>query len=160
LEAGYRFARRYRNEDDAHEGVSLFQGAIFALLGLLLGFAFAGSMARFEARRDLIVREGNAINTAYLRIDGLPSDAQTEVRSLFHAYLEPRLRAFEDLDAGRDFEPAMTKAAGLQQQIWTKAVAATGQDPAGKSLVLSSLNTMIEVTTARAVALGTHLHGI
>src|SRR5262245_50290701 len=93
LEAGFRVAHRYRGEDTSHEGLSLVQGAIFALLGLLLGFAFAGSMTRFEARRDLIVREANTINTAYLRIDALPSAHQTEMRSLFHAYLETRLKA-------------------------------------------------------------------
>jgi len=114
-------------------------------------------MARLEARRELIVREANAINTAYLRIDILPSAVQPEMRNLFHAYLEARLHAYDDLDSGHDFEPAMMKASLLQQQIWAKAVEATGQDAAGKSLVLLSLNEMIGVTTARAVALQTEL---
>lgn len=156
LEAGYRIARNYR-EDFSQEGLSLFQTAIFALLGLLLGFSFAGSMARLEARRDLIVREANAIHTAYLRIDVLPSAFQPEMRNLFHSYLEARLHAYDDLDSGHDFESSMTKASQLQQQIWAKAVEATRQDAAGRTPVLSSLNEMIDVTTARAVALRMNL---
>lgn len=48
------------------------EAAIFGLLGLLLGFAFAGATSRLEARRQLIVQEANAIGTAYLRLDLLP----------------------------------------------------------------------------------------
>ena len=156
LETGYRIARTHRGEP-SQEGLTLFQTAIFALLGLLLGFSFAGSMGRFEARRDLIIREANAINTAYLRIDALPSAFQPDMRSLFHMYLEARLHAYDDLDSGHDFESAMTKASSLQHQIWDKAIEATSQDTSGKVLVLSSLNEMIDVTTARAVALRTNL---
>jgi hypothetical protein len=105
----------------------------------------------------LIVREANAINTAYLRIDVLPSTVQPEMRNLFHTYLEARLHAYNDLDSGRDFEPSMMKASLLQQQIWAEAVEATRQDTAGRALVLLSLNEMIEVSTARAVALRTKL---
>jgi hypothetical protein len=157
MEAGFRGGRRYRGKDSTHEWLGLFQGAIFALLGLLLGFAFAGSMGRLEARRDLIVREANAINTAYLRIDILPPAYQGEIRGLFHAYLEARLQAYDNLDSGRDFEASIVEASRLQQQIWAKAIAAAGQDPAGKSLIVTSLNEMIDVTTARAVAWRTQL---
>jgi hypothetical protein len=155
LEVGFRVAHRHRGEEQTHEGLGLFQGAIFALLGLLLGFAFAGSMSRLEARRDLIVREANAINTAYLRLDLLPAALKTEMRGLFHGYLEARLRMFDELDNERDFEPAMKQASELQRQIWARVVDARGQDNVATSLVLSSLNEMIDVTTARAVALHT-----
>jgi hypothetical protein len=155
LEAGYRIARK--REEPAQDGVGLFQTAIFALLGLLLGFSFAGSMGRFEARRDLIIREANAISAAYFRIDVLPPAFQPEMRNLFHSYLEARLHAYDDLDSGHDFESAMAKASLLQQQIWAKAVEATSQDTSSRTLVLSSLNEMIGVTTARAVAWQTNL---
>lgn len=158
-EIGYRIARNYAGKS-TQEGLNLFQGAIFALLGLLLGFAFAGSTARLEARRDLIVREANAINTAYLRIDVLPAAHQSEMRGLFHAYLAARLHAYDELDAGHQFEAAMTAASQLQRQIWTKALAATGQDNAARTLFLRPLNDMIGVTAERAVALQTGLPGL
>ncbi len=53
---------------------------MFALLGLLVAFTFSGAASRFEDRRHLISEEANAIGTAYLRLDLLPSDAQPPLR--------------------------------------------------------------------------------
>lgn len=157
LEIGYRIGRRRRRlpdpgDRDVH---GVFEAAIFALLGLLLGFAFAGSLDRLEARRDLIVREANAIGTAYLRIDLLAPEHQPEIRRLFHDYLQARLRVFDEIDAGRGFDPAMAEVSRLQQRIWLKAVEGTRETTA--LLVLPPLNDMIDVTTTRGVALRTQM---
>src|SRR6478736_6885923 len=58
----------------APRGIGAVEGAVFALLGLLLAFTFSGAAARFEERRHLITEESNAIGTAYLRIDVMPTD--------------------------------------------------------------------------------------
>src|SRR5580704_18609470 len=81
LEIGFRIGidSSRKNHELAYEGTGTIDAAVFALLGLLLGFSFAGAMSRFEARRELIVREANAIGTAYLRIDMLPSDDQPQI---------------------------------------------------------------------------------
>lgn len=100
LELGYRISSRAVPTDGGiHEGLGTIEAAIFALLGLLLGFAFSGATSRLDMRRALIVTEANAIGTAYLRLDLLPSSAQPELRRLFREYLDARLRAYhEDLD--------------------------------------------------------------
>ncbi len=65
LDLGYRLGRRDGQlESTAHEGVGAMEAAIFALLGLLLGFAFAGAVSRLDGRRQLVVDEANAIGTA------------------------------------------------------------------------------------------------
>ena len=65
-----RLARPARAGEDA-EGYLL--SATLALLGLLIAFTFSGAASRFDARRDLIVTETNAIGTAWLRLDLLPA---------------------------------------------------------------------------------------
>lgn len=162
LEGGFQVGVRSKDDDTKRSTHSVFEAAIFALLGLLLGFAFAGSMSRLDARRDLIVREANAIGTAYLRIDILPQPVQADMRALFHAYLEARLRVFDDVDSGRDFEPAMTAASQLQRQIWTMTIGArTMETTEGTDqLFIPAINDMIDVTTARAVALRTQTPGL
>src|SRR5262249_12474438 len=51
----------------------------------------------------------------------------------------------------------LDRSSALQQKVWKKAVEATkGLGPAEKSLVLSSLNEMIDITTVQEVALMTH----
>src|SRR3954451_15652480 len=82
LEGGYRLGRR-RISAERYRNLGTVENAIFALLGLLLGFAFAGATTRFEARRNQIVTEANAISTAYLRLDLVSPSDQPELRRLF-----------------------------------------------------------------------------
>ena len=104
LELGRRIGlRRLKQEGDgAGAGVGVVEGAVFALLGLLVAFTFSGAAARFEHRRNLVVDEANAVGTAYLRIGLLPTAAQGEMRDRFRRYLDARLavyRAMPDVEA-------------------------------------------------------------
>src|SRR5580704_4614529 len=98
LELGYRLGR-YAIEKTAssHEGTGTIEAAVFALLGLLLGFTFANGISHLDQRRVLIIQEANAISGAYLRLDLLPADQQPEMRQLFRQYLDTRLRVYETL---------------------------------------------------------------
>jgi hypothetical protein len=80
LELGRRLGQRRLAADTEGAGVGVIDGAVLALLGLLLAFTFSGAAARFETRRSLVVEEANAIGTTYLRLDLLPSEAQPPLR--------------------------------------------------------------------------------
>jgi hypothetical protein len=99
-------------------GAGIVEGAVFALLGLLLAFAFSGANSRFDDRRKLIVEEANAIGTAYLRLDVLAPAARDELRSDFRNYLDARLSAYRRLP---DLEAANMSSRGeeMLQQIWS-----------------------------------------
>src|SRR6266581_8100598 len=87
LEAGHRLGRYAAGKtESSHEGTGTIEAAVFALLGLLLGFTFANGISHLDQRRELIVREANAVGTAYLRLD-LPANQQAEMRRLFREYL-------------------------------------------------------------------------
>ena len=49
-------------------GLPTIEGAIFALIGLLLAFTISGALQRFDERRQLVVQEANAVMTAYDRL--------------------------------------------------------------------------------------------
>ena len=158
IELGRRIRRRRRDEKSS-SGLGVIDGAVFGLLGLLLGFSFSGAVARFDVRRELIVREANAIGTAYLRIDLLPEVAQPQIRADFRAYLDARLAFYRYLVLD------LTRALGqldlseeLQKKIWTESVVAAKQtsSPAVLTLIVGALNEMFDVTTSRSVALETH----
>jgi hypothetical protein len=63
LEIGFRVGDRSAESQRklTHEGVVSIEAAVFALLGLLLGFSFAGATSRLEDKRQLIVQESNTI---------------------------------------------------------------------------------------------------
>ena len=131
-------------------------GAVFALLGLLIAFTFSGAASRFDDRRKLIVDEANAIGTAYLRIDLLPAAAQPEMRETFKLYLDARLAVYEALPDIAAAKVELERATRLQQAIWSKALAgAAGSQPA-TMLLLPALNEMFDIATTRTLASQMH----
>jgi hypothetical protein len=58
---GHRFGRRrvQNVNESATVGTGIVEGALFALLGLLIAFTFATSYSHFNVRRDLAVHEAN-----------------------------------------------------------------------------------------------------
>jgi hypothetical protein len=158
LEFGRRI-RLKRHEEKLSSGLGVIDAAVFGLMSLLLGFSFSGAVSRFDARRELIVQETNAIGTAWLRVDLLPEAAQPQIRDDFRAYLDARLAFYNNLISDRvKALDALTLSEKLQKKIWTESVAAAKQtsSPAILTLVLGSLNEMIDITTTRSVALQTH----
>jgi len=159
LEIGFRLGRRSAAQGDAREGVGAIEAAVFALLGLLLGFSFAGAASRLDSRRELIVREANAIGTAYLRLDTLAPADQPGARRLFGDYLDARLGAYNKLPDVGAMGKQLERATQIQHEIWSRAVAASRADSTNTvtRLLLPALNEMIDVTTSRAVAFDTRL---
>ena len=89
----------------------------------------------------------------------LPADAQPALRQDFRDYVDARLKFYAvlsgDLNAART---VYAKGTAIQQKIWSEAVAATSRQSSAAvtSLVLGSLNSMIDDTTTRLVALENH----
>jgi hypothetical protein len=160
LEAGYRLGtRKVKNPELMHDGIGGIEAAVFALLGLLLGFSFGSGISRLEARRQLIIQEANAIGTAYLRLDTLAAGDQRELRLVFREYLDSRLRVYELLPDMNAAQRQLAHGAKIQQSIWSRAVTASRADSTQTAarLLLPAVNEMIDVTTSRTVALHTHL---
>jgi hypothetical protein len=161
LEIGFRVGHTvsHRNADSFHEGIGAIEAAVFALLGLLLAFSFSGATSRLDSRRELIVKEANAIGTAYLRLDLLPPDSQASMRQQFRLYLDARLKAYDTIPDLAAAEREFARAAEIQQEIWKHGVMASSTDATHNSarLLLPALNDMIDVTTSRSIGLRTHL---
>ncbi len=87
LEIGRRIGIRRLKEDSGAvgEGAGAVDGAVFALLGLLIAFTFSGASSRFDTRRQLVVEETNNIGTAYLRLDLLPPTLSRRCARVFGA---------------------------------------------------------------------------
>ena len=158
LEMGRVLGRRMPPSNGGKEGLGVIEGAIFALLGLLVAFTFSGAATRFENRRHLIVEEANDIGTAYLRVDLLPADAQPEVRDLFRRYVDNRIETYQPGIGREAVMQYFVKSQELQSEIWQKSVAAAGRAPntAASILLLPALNGMFDITTTRIAATEDH----
>ncbi len=161
LEVGRRIGGRRLaiDPEGARAGTGAVEGAVFALVGLLIAFTFSGAASRFDVRRDLIVQETNAIGTAWLRLDLLPLSVQPAIRDNFRQYVDARLEVYRKLPDVEASQAELAKATALQGQIWTQAVAAgrmDGAPPPATMLLLPALNEMIDITTTRTMATQMH----
>ena len=158
-EVGHRVgtARRQRGETRTSE-ISTLESATLGLLALMIGFTFAVSLNRYDARRTLVLDEANAIGTTALRARLLPAPHAAEVLGLLREYVRIRV----DL-IGRSQRPAILRAAidrsnALQERLWQQAMAVTAADSHSitAGLFVQALNDMIDLQEKRVVAAGNH----
>ena len=157
-EAGRRLGERRLAADpeEARTGLGGIEGAVFALMGLLIAFSFSGAESRFDERRHLVVHEANAIGTAYLRLDLLPADAQPKMKDLFRRYLDTRLEAYRSMPDLSAAMAALTRSFALQGDIWRGALEASRSEPQARMLLVPALNEMFDITTTRTAAFQMH----
>jgi hypothetical protein len=161
-ELGYRFGRRGRqthNEQTRTHIISI-QATTLGLLALLLGFTFAMALSRFEYRKQMVVKESNAIGTAVLRSQFLPASRDDEVNKLFHRYVEIRLesvlRTGQGSLAREQFDLEVRQ---IQRQLWRIANEAAEEDPGSIPLGLftHALNEVIDIKSTRDIAVANHV---
>ena len=161
LELGRRIGLyKFRKDPEgSQKGVSTVEGAVFGLLGLFIAFTFYGAVNRWDNRRSLITEEVNDIGTAFLRIDLLPADKQSEMKGLFRRYIDTRIDTYKYGDNKNLVQTNIDLSMKLQNKIWALAITASrspvASADAGK-LLLPALNAMFDITTTRVVATQTH----
>jgi len=163
LEVGRRWGIHRRREDpeSVGSGQGAVEGAVYALLGLLIAFTFSAAAVRFEARRALVVEEANNIGTAWLRLDLLAAEAQAPLRDLFRRYLDSRIEFYRKLPDAEAALAELARSNKMQGEIWTQAVKASRDgSPAVVFLLLPALNDMFDITTTRTWAARNHSPGI
>lgn len=160
-EAGFRLGRSLeaRGAAKTKPEISAVEGGILALLGLLLGFTMSMAVTRFEARKQLVLDEANAIGTSYRRAQLLPSPQSAEIRSLLRQYVDARLQYGNAVEDGVRIKTTLELAEHLQDEIWTRAVLYAQEDPnpVKAGLLLQSLNQLIDLETSRWMAFQNHV---
>jgi hypothetical protein len=151
---GFRSSAAEKNAAD----FGTLAGAALGLLALLLAFAFAIALARFDARRDLALAEANAIGSAANYSLMLPEPARTTVLGLMRDYAAVRV------GLGVPYDPAklqrdIARSLELQSQLWREAVAVAAAAPQSLPVYqfVGSLNEMNNVHEARLTALRAHI---
>jgi hypothetical protein len=152
VEAGYRGERwlHRREEDRSKTGQDYLLSAVLGLLALLLGFTFSLALNRYEARRDLVVQEANAIGTTWLRVQLLQAPDRGRMSGLLRAYADARI-AWSEADAGpRALEPT----SALQSQLWDATGAMVRAEPSQVLArgVMETMNDSFDLAAARYAA--------
>jgi hypothetical protein len=152
LEGGYRFGRwrHGRAAEEKETPVGAMVGSILGLLAFLLAFTFGLAATRFDARRQAVLEEANAIGTAYLRTRLLPEPERAEAARLLREYVGARLPDMRQSDVSQVVTRAITRSQQLQEQLWSQAIAAAEKKPTPiTGLFVQSLNEVIDLHAKR-----------
>lgn len=125
-EIGHRLGLRRTGEAN----VSTLEASVLGLLALMLSFTFAMALTRFDARRDALLSEANAIGTAALRAGLLPAPHAAESVKLFRDYVQVRLDVTKRVPTPAEFDAAIARSNAIQTALWRQAKAAMAKDNA------------------------------
>jgi tetrahydromethanopterin S-methyltransferase subunit G len=148
---GYRVGRyRRASGADAGEPVGGLVGAVLGLLAFMLAFTFGSAAGRFDARKQLLLNEVNAIGTAMLRTEMLAEPHRAESRRMLKRYVT--IRAGVGRPETR-LPEAIAESEAIQKQLWAQAIAGTRGDghPNAAMLMLPALNEVFDLHTSRLI---------
>jgi F0F1-type ATP synthase membrane subunit c/vacuolar-type H+-ATPase subunit K len=154
---GRRAAKRVSPETRSH--IATIEGSALGLLALLLGFAFAMSLTRFDVRKQVLLEETNDIQTTYLRAELLPERYRMECKNLLKEYVESRLEYYRAGVDSQKIAKALAWTRDVQGKLWAKAVEAGRENPEEviTGYFISSLNETIDDHTKRITAMDNHI---
>jgi hypothetical protein len=149
VELGYRIGklRHAYRPDERDQPVGAMVGSILALLALVLGFTFSLAATRFEARRQTVLEEANAIGTTYLRASLLPEPERVETEKLLRMYVQQRIQGATAANTAA----AIEQSVGLHELLWAQAKSAADKQPNSimVGVFVQSLNELIDLHAQR-----------
>lgn len=149
IEAGATLARmslRQNREQEPEAPLGSLVGALLGLLAFILAFVFGMTASRFDARKQLVLQEANAIGTTYLRAGLLPQTQSLEIRRLLREYAD--IRANVTL---ANLQEGMKESEAIHDLLWAqaKALVSENMDSEVRSLFISGLNELIDLHQSR-----------
>lgn len=136
---------------DSTSELGTLEGSLLALFAFFLGFTFNLAANRYDARRQVIISEANAISTAIIRADLYPDSTRQIMRVHFKNYVTYRLDYF---NAGVDEKQIAVTLANSQKEsekIWALSTL-LAQDikyTDATRLMIPALNEMMDAVTTR-----------
>jgi hypothetical protein len=155
-EAGYRLGHWRRGKSrssDAETGAaSILTGGMLALLAFMLGLTVSFAESRYEARRDLVVEEANAIGTAALRARMVGGAEGDLIYVLIEDYAHARLQ-FTRAALDTPVDQVLTRAEEDQRRIWDLATVTARRDPTPiTASLVAALNSMFDAAQSQRFA--------
>lgn len=164
LESGFWMGlRKFRIQEDSEKAVrgDVTLGSLLALLGLLLAFTYAFSLSRADHRKEAIVNEANAINTAFLRADLATEPGRSELRNRLLDYARTRLVTAEMVATRGALQNTIARSLEAQSHLWPATRKVLQGDVAGpiKSSIIQAINGVLEAHKKRVAAVFDRLPG-
>ena len=159
-EIGFRRGSRKRESDDSVRSLmSGTGGAMLGLLGLLLGFSLSMAVSRWDARRDVIVNEANAIGTLWLRAGLLEDSLRDDLQDALRDYTDARIALGGSRGNREELRAARSESESLHGDIWEVIELASRADLSNAVLgsLITSANEVIDIHELRIASIENYL---
>jgi hypothetical protein len=150
-----------RHSEHLRGPVGVVQGALLALVGLLLAFGLSLALGRYQDRRSAVVTEANAIGTTYLRAQTLYEPQRSRSLALLRSYTDLTIRLSHRTPGSTGFDQTVAAASALQRPLWRLAGESLERAPDASAprLYVETLNEMIDSLTTRTSSLANRVPG-
>jgi hypothetical protein len=155
LESGHQIGLKQRKhwEEVETAGGKVVLTAMLALLGLILSFTYLGAVQRFEARKQNVILEANAIGTAFLLADLISEPRSTELKEILLDYARSRFISKEHSRRYTQEERKILLQKLIEQleRLWpiTKKIIEEGKPRPIETTLVNSINHVIEMHNIR-----------
>jgi hypothetical protein len=156
MEAGYLCGRRAvikrsaKNEDAS--SVSTLTAGMLGLLAFTLSLSIGFAQNRYEARRNLVLAEANAIETAWLRTKLIDGNEGSVIAAKIEDYAKLQLD-FTMAASDIDIPALVVRTNALQDDIWRAMQVVAHRTPnAVTTALVNALNDMFDLSASQRFA--------
>lgn len=141
-------------EPEAPMGTAV--GAMLGLLAFMLGFTFSLTASRFADRKELVIRQANAIGTLYLRTSMIPEKQKLEIRKLLREYVELLLHI--DYASPEQITKVNAQTTRIHIEVWkqTASLVQEEMDSEIRTFFSGAANEVMEIGRERKIVSFVH----
>jgi hypothetical protein len=127
---------------------------MFAVMRLVLAFTYASGVSRFDARKNAVILEANALGTAFHRADLVAEPGRTELRTVLLDYARSRTFAPGTVTTNEKRRVAVKTTLERLAKVWpaTKRVIEQAQSGPIEASLVAAINDVLDVHTFRMAA--------
>lgn len=145
--------RKERIAEGSVRPIGTIIGAVLGMMAFVIAITFGSANNRFDARKNALLDDVTAIQTAYLRADLLSEPHRTTVQSLLRDYVQVRAGIVYAYGNPDTLELVLRRADVLRESMWSHVHAMTEVDGGTKLQIMfaSALNDVFSMHTKRVV---------
>ena len=151
--------RKKKSEEIQHAPIGSVVGAAFGLLAFMLAITFQIAANRYDARKELLLKEVTNIRTGWLRAGLIPEPYRSNTKKLLCEYVDLRVDLANDASK---LSVGLSRSQQILDSLWKYTEGLAEQDRSSEiyALYTTSVNDMIDAYNQRiTVSLQYHIPG-
>ena len=151
VEIGYHVGiiRARKSEREREAPIDAVVGSTLGLLAFMLAFTFGMATSRYDARKQLVVDEANAIRTADLRAQLVPEPQRSAIRALLREYVDLRLHGVLHPS---ELAQAIRRSEQIHAILWSHLTSMEQVQPPERLALAAAFVEIINLHTKRVTA--------